>query len=315
MNVALSTAQWVVGKALAPIADGLLEAWAASKNLGANIEALNTELLYVQATLKNASSRQLDGNPALEELLQKMRDSAQRAEDLLDELDYFRIHDELNRTFDTADENPRGWGHELVQTARHTAKAFAKPHSAATSGNNPVEEDATQRRVLCCPLWRARRRVPCGSSSGSSTNQAGDEACGRTSKFGNLFPCSSLPNVYDGDHNSAKPVLSRSNDEEKHSLQFRRVEVSNSMKQIVDDLRPLRQEVSTILLGCSHSVAPDIAHKRPITTSETIEPKLYGRDITVNSIINDITKGKYCAEDLTVLPIVGVGGITTGTDC
>uniref|UniRef100_A0ACD5V902 Uncharacterized protein n=1 Tax=Avena sativa TaxID=4498 RepID=A0ACD5V902_AVESA len=297
MNVALSTAQWVVGKALAPIADGLLEAWAASKNLGANIEALNTELLYVQATLKNASSRQLDGNSALEQLLQKMRDSAQRAEDLLDELDYFRIHDELNGTFDTADENPRGWGHELVQTACHTAKAFAKPHSA-TSGNNPVEEDATQRRVLCCPLWRATRRVPCG-----------DEACGRTSKFGNLFPCSSLPNVYDGDHNSAKPVLSRSNDEEKHSLQFRRVEVSNSMKQIVDDLRPLRQEVSTILLGCSHSVAPDIAHKRPITTSEIIEPKLYGRDITVNSIINDITKGKYCAEDLTVLPIVGVGGI------
>uniref|UniRef100_A0ACD5TLJ1 Uncharacterized protein n=1 Tax=Avena sativa TaxID=4498 RepID=A0ACD5TLJ1_AVESA len=306
MNVALSTAQWVVGKALAPIADGLLEAWAASKNLGANIEALNTELLYVQATLKNASSRQLDGNPALEELLQKMRDSAQRAEDLLDELDYFRIHDELNRTFDTADENPRGWGHELVQTARHTAKAFGKLFSCTTAGN-PPGEDGTQR-APCCAQLRARQRAPGSSSSAPSTNQAGEDVVARTGKLGNLFPCSSKPNVHDGDDSSARSILSN-NDKGKHSLQFSRVEVSNNMKQIVDQLQPLRTEVSKILADCSRSNAPDIGHNRPITTSESIEPKLYGRDDTVISIINDITKGKYRNKDLTVLPIVGAGGI------
>uniref|UniRef100_A0ACD5VBT7 Uncharacterized protein n=1 Tax=Avena sativa TaxID=4498 RepID=A0ACD5VBT7_AVESA len=299
MSVALSTALWVVGKALSPFTDGLLEAWAASKNLGVNIEALNTELLLVKATLENANNKQLDGNSALEQLLQKMRDSAQRAEDLFDELDYFRIHDELNGTFHAANENPKGRGHELVQTARHTAKAFGKLFSCTTAGN-PPGEDGTQQ-APCCAQLRARQRAPGSSSSAPSTNHAGEDVVARTGKLGNLFPCSSKPN-------SARSILSK-NDEETQSLQFSRVEVSKSMKQIVDQLRPLRTEVSTILLGCSRSLAPDIGHNRPITTSESIEPKLYGRDDTVISIINDITKGKYRNKDLTVLPIVGVGGI------
>jgi len=306
--VALSAAQWVVGKALAPITDGLLEAWAASKNLGTNIEALRMELLLVKAMLENASDKQLDGRPAMEELLQKMRDSAQKAEDVLDELDYFRIHDELNGTFDTADENPKGRGQELVQTVRHTAKAFGKLLSCSTAGN-PREEEATQR-VPCCPQLRARRKEPGGSSSAPSTTltQASEEVRGHTSNLGNLFPFSYKPNVHDGDDNTAKSVLS-TDDEEKHTLKFSRVEVSNNMKRIVDDLAPLRKEVSEILLGCSRKICLQISHKRPITISQSIEPKLYGRDVTVNSIINNITKSKYRAEVLTVLPIVGAGGI------
>jgi len=145
------------------------------------------ELLLVKATLENASGKQLDGRPAMEELLQKMRDSAQKAENVLDELDYFRIHDELNGTFDAADENPKGCSHDIVQNARHTAKAFGKLFSCATAGN-PREEEATQR-VPCCPQLRARRKEPGGSSSAPSTtlNQASEEVRGCTHNSFALF--------------------------------------------------------------------------------------------------------------------------------
>ncbi|XP_044970338.1 uncharacterized protein LOC123430540 [Hordeum vulgare subsp. vulgare] len=58
-DAALGAAQWVVGKALAPVADGVLEAWAASSHFGLNIEAVRTELLQVQAMLERAATKEL----------------------------------------------------------------------------------------------------------------------------------------------------------------------------------------------------------------------------------------------------------------
>ena len=86
MNALVSTALWVVGKALAPVADGVLEDWDCSRNLGLNVEALRTELLLVKATLETAGRKHVAGQ-ATEELLQRLQDSARSAEDLLDELD------------------------------------------------------------------------------------------------------------------------------------------------------------------------------------------------------------------------------------
>ncbi|VAH98436.1 unnamed protein product [Triticum turgidum subsp. durum] len=309
MLVALSAARWVVGKALAPVADGLLEAWDASKRLGLNIEALRTELLLVQATLEAASRKQIDG-PALEELLGKLRHSAHSAEDLLDELDYFRIHDELHDTYDAADQHAKGCLHDLALNARHTAKAvlgLSACSSAACCPNEPGEvEDARQQQASCCTWPRGRQRSRGDSSSTPNTNQV-DEDGGCMLKLGKLLPCSYLPRVRD-DH-SGQPTHSGAPRRAAPMLGFNRVDVSERMKRVIEQLQPVRTEVAKVLQSCGRTIVPDIAKSRPITTGQSIEPKLYGRVHIMNGIIHDMTKGRYHSKDLTVLPIVGPGGI------
>ena len=124
---ALSAVQWVVGKALATVADGVPGAWAATRNFGPScVEALGTELLLVQATLENARHKEL-GSRAMEILLQKLRDLAHSAQDLLDELDYFRIHDELHGTHDAAYKlHGRSGIHGLALNACHAVEVVGK---------------------------------------------------------------------------------------------------------------------------------------------------------------------------------------------
>ncbi|KAM3393620.1 hypothetical protein ACQJBY_014385 [Aegilops geniculata] len=287
MYAALSAAQWVVGKALAPVADGVLEAWAATRNFGFNIEALSMELMLVKATLEQAGRKEL-GGLAMEMLLQKLRDSAQNAEDLLDELDYFRIHDELHGTHDAAGEHDKGCFHNLAFNARHTAKAFGK--------------------LVNCAKHRPRSR---SDSSAPDTNQ---ELSGCMPKIGKFLPCSSSPHPHVRDDDRGTDDDCDSDDDcgnvqETPKLEFNRVYFSQRMKDIVEKLQLMRNEVSKILIHCGPRTVPDIALSRPITKSRIDEPKLYGRDHVMNSIIHDITEGQYYEKGLTVLPVVGPGGM------
>ncbi|KAM3393688.1 hypothetical protein ACQJBY_014422 [Aegilops geniculata] len=308
-EAALGAAQWVVEKALGPVADGLLGAWSASSNLGLNIEDLRMELLLVKATLQQAARKEICGT-AMEELLQRLLDSAHNAEDLLDELDYFRIHDELYHTYDAADQHGKGCVCNLALNARHTVKALAKQLSslsaycfgANTGGDH--RQGVARQHVSCC-AWPCGRgqRLPADSSSPPNANQTGQELSGCMPKLGKLLPCASClhPHVH-GDEVGA-------NAQDTPMREFNRVDFSQRMKGTVEQLKLMRNEVTKILQGCGPRTIPDIAQSRPITKGRIDEPKLYGRDTVMNSIIHDITKGQYCTRGLTVLPVVGPGGM------
>ncbi|GJN01685.1 hypothetical protein PR202_ga18966 [Eleusine coracana subsp. coracana] len=234
MDVAVEWAAWVVGKALGPATDVVLEAWAASVGLGSNVEALKKELLCVKALLEHTRGKEIS-NSALEEMMQNLRNKAYDAEDVLDELDYFRIQDDLYGLAEAADVHPKGCGHNLVLNARHSAKAVAKRLLYSCACSSPVVGDADPP--------------------------------------GMLVPCDEAP----------KSV-------------FDRVDASMKMMEIVEQLQSMRKVVSEILtpLGPGLITTREIGHNRSSTISESTEPRLYGRDLIMKSIIHDITKGQYC---------------------
>uniref|UniRef100_A0ACD5TXP8 Uncharacterized protein n=1 Tax=Avena sativa TaxID=4498 RepID=A0ACD5TXP8_AVESA len=349
MDFAVNTALWVVGKALAPVTDGLLESWAASAGLGPNIDALKMQLLYAQGMLDSAQGKDIQ-SAALKELLHKLRELAYGADDVLDELDYFRIQDALDGTYHAANADDKGYIDGLVLNARHTARAAAnklKPSCLSDAGRGDPDGQEDGVKQGCLSLLRSRGARKISSSPSSPTNQGVQEvdsgctpkviSCAHSTErtIGKHFPCYSLPSVQEDDADS--DMLETSNmarcgrrflcstwpskaPQRNHAVQtqtqkFDRVEISRKMVEIVEQLKPLCAMVSTILslelLGSRCNPTQDIAMNRPKTTPNIIEPELYGRNGLKKNIIDGITLtgGKYCTNELTVVPLVGPGGI------
>lgn len=84
--------------------------------------------------------------------------------------------------------------------------------------------------------------------------------------------------------------------------------MSKRMAEIVQQLDPMCAEVKDILdLELRRPTQGSIAGSRPTTTPAIIETKLFGRDAEKKDIVDGITHGKYGADKLIVLPIVGPG--------
>ncbi|TVU16198.1 hypothetical protein EJB05_39750, partial [Eragrostis curvula] len=394
MEAAVGAVRWVLGKALAPVTDGLLEAWAASAGLGPNIDALKMELLYAQAMLDNTQGRELR-SPALKELLLKLRQQAYKADDVLDELEYFRIQDELDGTYHAANEHAGGCIRNHALNARHTAKSVGKMLGFSSNSRSarradrdkPDDDDATR---VSCGAWPCRRGMrtrdddeeeeeasrgplcgaawPCGGRASSEaanmkspppTNQADQEidgggcmgrlASGAHDTIGKHLQCCSTSSVQNGTNSNTASsrqrflCCSRPNktSQTEHvikapKLKFNRVEISERMKEIVQQLKPVCSKVSIVLnlelLDSNRCISQSIARSldamsskeqgripltsdsvanksRPITTPELIESEFYGRTDETSKIIHDIVEGEYSEKDITVLPIVGPGGI------
>ncbi|XP_047063643.1 uncharacterized protein LOC124671297 [Lolium rigidum] len=309
----IRAAAWVVGKALSPLSDGVLEAWTASEQLGSNIKALELVLLEARVKLNSAQGKAIPNDPNLAELLDKLRQVVYGADDVLDELDYFRIQDELDGTYHTADEHAAGWAQNLALNARHTARACVNKLKFPATRNDDPDNGAKQG---CLSGIRSCGRREIRSSPPSPDNQLAVQkahnGCMPPKAIhytGKHFSCFSLLSVDHDAQTDAGPsmVKQRSGGTEIPRLKFDRVEMSTKILGILEQLNTIYSAVSRALLSYSHIPDQDIAMNRPKTTPQIIEPKLYGRDNQKKFIIHEIDNSECC--ELTVLPIVGPGGI------
>ncbi|KAM0915683.1 hypothetical protein ACQ4PT_010685 [Festuca glaucescens] len=202
--IGIGAARWAVGRALGPITSGLLEPWAASSALGTKIHELKMELLYAQGMLNNARAGRDVRNPALAQLLLELRQLAYLADDVLDELEYFRIQDELKGTFQTMD--PEGLKGLLVH-AQHTVKSHArklkpplclwptachgdKEHEDGKQGclSRACAHGGCMPKVIASSIRAVGNRLPCSHSRMSMQDDASD-ASNMPPMHGRRLPC------------------------------------------------------------------------------------------------------------------------------
>ncbi|CAM0957821.1 unnamed protein product [Alopecurus aequalis] len=177
MNAAVNAAPWVVRKALSPVTDDLLESWVASTGLGPNIDALKMQLLNAQGMLDSAQGKDIH-NATLKELLHKLQQLAYGADDVLDELDYFRIQDALQGTYHAANLDAQSCFDRFVLNARHTAKAVARKLKCSSNprdGNLDNQQDGEEQGCLSGFCLRAGCEMK--SSPPPPTNQGVQEVC------------------------------------------------------------------------------------------------------------------------------------------
>ncbi|OEL27902.1 hypothetical protein BAE44_0011081, partial [Dichanthelium oligosanthes] len=137
MELALGTANLLLGKVLNKFSSKLVEAWVASPELSSDIEAIKRKLWYTHGMLHEAQKRDMSDNQGLLVLLHQLSNSADEAEDILDELDYYLIQNKLDNTHEAAAE-VHGVLDGPAFHARHVSRHFMhKWFSCCSSSHGP----------------------------------------------------------------------------------------------------------------------------------------------------------------------------------
>ncbi|XP_066164137.1 uncharacterized protein [Oryza sativa Japonica Group] len=127
MEAAIGAASWLVDKVVTQLSDELVAAYIASTELGLNMEQIKRDLMFMQGLLHHARERRDKSNPGLQGLLEELRKKADEAEDVLDELQYFIIQDQIDGTHEATpvvDDGIRGQVLHGRHALRHTIGSF-----------------------------------------------------------------------------------------------------------------------------------------------------------------------------------------------
>ncbi|KAF7087311.1 hypothetical protein CFC21_090513 [Triticum aestivum] len=252
METAIGAAGWLLGKVLTKLSEDLVAAYVSSNELGLNFHDIKLKLLYTQGLLHASEGRDMSNNPGLYGLLGELSKKADEAEDMLDEIHYFMIQDQLDGTKEAAPElgdGVRGSALHVRHAARHT--------------------------------------------------------------IGNWIPCFSCSRTQGGD-SSVDVVTSDNDGGPVHKLSFDRVDMSNKIRSVIEELNSMCGPVSDLLKIPNHSntaTSTPITLKKPPTGSVSAQDKLYGREVIFEQTINELTGTKYLGETLSVMSFVGPGGM------
>ncbi|CAL4994728.1 unnamed protein product [Urochloa decumbens] len=244
---------WLVESILGNFFGGSLEAWIRGVGLDEDVEELKAAVRSVQMVVAAAKGRKIENEP-LARSLDDLKELLYDADDVIDELDYYRLKLQVET------DNSRAVTPDAANNTE--AKSTWLPSSIRQLGSTTI----SSLRTI--------------SSTGSSRGKRKRE----------------------DDHDIAAS---------SHlEILENKSEFSTRIKHIVKKLRDLDRDVSKAMGidGLNSAGISNLGRYHDNrTTSYLVELKVYGRDAEMESIFKLMENNR--SNDITVLPIVGVGGV------
>ncbi|KAK1685427.1 hypothetical protein QYE76_046275 [Lolium multiflorum] len=241
---------WMVQSILSSFFTGQMEAWTREVGLAEDVEKLKFEMRKVEMVLAAAEGRRIDNKP-LAQSLDDLKELIYDAEDVMDELDYYRLQQQIEQGKDCG--TPTG----------------TNPEGSYVSSSTPSS------------VFRSVRNA--------------------TSQISSWISYGKRKREEEGPAHNTKLTF-----EIKQDISERIGGIVNLLHIIGNSVQgALQLEISRPIATSSDS--QNTARNARMTTSVSIENKVYGRDAERDKIIELLINGG--SSDLNVVPVVGIGGV------
>ncbi|XP_052153149.1 uncharacterized protein LOC127771307 isoform X2 [Oryza glaberrima] len=321
---------WLAETILENLDADKLDDWIRQVGLADVTKKLRSEIERVEVVVAEVKGRAI-GNRSLARSLGRLRELFYDADDAVDELDYYRLQQQVEGGSDAcqgAPESVDGHGGGAEQTERAWVNAGEGELASGSAGTRRSgvwqyfeiveEKNGKPAKAKCVDCHTV---VKCGSDNGTSVlhNHRNSGKCKR--KRGATGQPPNLPSASEGAVNGNSSTTSNSVGRKRmrtdastdhvaaNSHPWNKTELSNTIQQMTHRLQEAMNEVMRLSgsAGSNQSRQSTPPATNATTSSYLLEPKVYGRDAEMESIKNMIMGNK--SNGITILPIVGIGGI------
>ncbi|CAL5029947.1 unnamed protein product [Urochloa decumbens] len=320
---------WLAQTILEVLFAGKMEEWIRQVGLADDTERLQSEIERVEAVVTSVKGRAAENRP-LARSLGRLKELLYDADDMVDELDYYRLRHQVEGvTFASAiePEGMDGDGAEQVDASRDNAGMLSssskKKRSKAWEEFRVTEEDGKPVKAECIHCHVV---LKCETSSGTSVlhNHLKSGSCKLARERAARGQAPNPSSADDGAQNFRAIVPTHDPDSRKrkridemsahdtaaNTHLWNKAEFCSRIQQTTQQLQKAISEVQKLYGSgsvASSNLCQNTAADACRRTSSLIQHKMYGRVTEKNSILQLMTEGT--SDGLLILPIVGIGGI------
>uniref|UniRef100_A0A0E0KVF2 BED-type domain-containing protein n=1 Tax=Oryza punctata TaxID=4537 RepID=A0A0E0KVF2_ORYPU len=314
---------WLAETILENLGADKLGEWIRQVGLADDAEKLRSEIENVEVVAADVKGRAM-GNRPLARSLGRLRELLYDADDVVDELDYYRLQQQVQGEEVTTWQEDTDGAEQNIASASNRA---GKPRASVWNDFYRILDE--KGKIVKARCNYCQKELKCPSNNGTSIlrNHLNCKACkekrAATEQQPNLPSAgegASAPNGNSaaiGNTNSRKRMRTAdgaSTEVTEHmganTHAWSKAELSNKIQQMTHQLQQVASEVLRLRgLGkfASSKLHQDTSSDLRLRTSSLLQRNIYGRVNEKNSIIKLMTEAK--SDGATILPIVGIGGI------